>query len=242
MLWKHLLNPLAFNRCRQAEQRELARSARLHFTNGGGYEQPRILHDALAHQRGGPSFRHFAFQRAQVPADTKLIDKPGHNAAEQGIVTDWLDGDWLVLGRTRSRWQVFGFSDFRQRCRSIRDAPKLPRDGKNLVKRLRHLPGRLPMNAVTPAALAGKIVFARELKSANERIKVRLIGSLKQLARFGNVFVNTTESHQEITATDQSGAKRGRWYTVVLRCFHQHARIARVHRQPQHLPTDGRKV
>src|SRR2546423_3091392 len=90
VLRKHLLDPLQFDRRREPQQRQLARSARFNLPNGGSHKQPRVLHDTLPHQRARPSLRHLTFQRAQITTHAKLVDEPGHDAAEQWIVTDWL--------------------------------------------------------------------------------------------------------------------------------------------------------
>ena len=48
--------------------------------------------------------------------------------------------------------------------------------------------------------------------------------------------------NRKVAPADQRGAQRCRRHAVVFRRFNQHARITRVHRQPQHLPADVRQL
>ena len=118
----------------------------------------------------------------------------------------------------------------------------LPRQLHDLVKRLFHLPRGLRMNAVAPALLDAEMAVLRELIRPDQGEEIRFLACLEQLARFGDVFVVTPDSHQQIAPAHQRRAQRRRRHATLPGRFDQHPRISRVHRQPKHLPPDGSQV
>ena len=65
---------------------------------------------------------------------------------------------------------------------------------------------------------------------------------LEQLACFGDMFVLPAQTLEQIAPADKGRAQSCRRNAIVPGGFDEHPRIARVHRQPQHLPADGREI
>ena len=120
--------------------------------------------------------------------------------------------------------------------------PLLPGDLQDLLEGLLDLPRRLRVDAVAAAGLDAEAVLLGELVGAHQRVEVRFLAGLEQLARFLDVLVVAAQAHQQIAPAHQRGAQRRRRHAAEFGRLHQHARVARVHRQLEHLPANGRQV
>ena len=103
LLGKHFLDPFALHRRGQTEQDELPGRARLDFADGRGDEQRGILHHAFTHEGAMPTFGQIAFQGPLAQAHTQLIDEPGHEAFEEGVVGRFLPTGFGVRSSTIER-------------------------------------------------------------------------------------------------------------------------------------------
>ena len=109
--------------------------------------------------------------------------------------------------------------------------PLLPGDLQDLLECLLHLPRRLRVDAIAAARLHAEIALLGELVGAHQRVEVRLLAGLEQFARFLDMLVVAAKAHQQIAPAHQRGAQRRRRHAAISARLHQHARIARVHRQ-----------
>ena len=174
-----------------------------------------VLHHALAHQRARTAFRQIAVKRALVAPPAKLVNKTGHEAARQ---------------RRRRRGRRFRLDFLQVAAGELQD----------LLEGLLNLAGDLGVNAVTAAGCHVEMVVFGELIGAHQGEKIRFGAGLKQLARLRNVFVIASEAGEQVAPADQGGAKGGGGDAAEAGGLHQHAGIARVHGQTEHLPADGR--
>ena len=168
-----------------------------------------------------------AFERSQTAPHAELVDEPGHDAFQEGVIG-------------RFRISDFGFRIFACGAgRSSLDQSLFVRDFQNLLIRLLHLTGGLSVNTVAAALFDAEAAVPRELIRPHECKKIGLLTRFKQFARLGDVFVVAAQPHQQIAAAHQRGAQGRRRHAAAFRRFDEHARVTRVQRQTKHLPADG---
>lgn len=222
LLGEHLQDPLQLHGAGEAEEGEVLGGAGRDLADGGSHKQRGVLDDTFAHQGALASFREFTVESALAAADTQLVDEASHDAAEQGIVGGlgcFFRGGWGCS---------FGGNE-----------PLLPGYVQELLKGLLYLAGGLSMDAIPAAGLDTKVVVLGELVGPHQGVEVGLGAGFKQFAGFGDVFVVAAEAHEEVASADKSGAQCCGRHALMLGGFHEHARIARVHGQAEHLPADG---
>ena len=115
-------------------------------------------------------------------------------------------------------------------------------DLQDLLAGLLHLAGDLGVDAVAAAAIKAKAVRFCEVVGTHQGDEIGLLAVLEHLAGgcgFGIIAIQTCE---QIATTDQGGTQGGIGHATALAGLDQHARVARVHGEAQHLATDGCEV
>ena len=216
MLGKHLGDPRGLHGGGEAEQ-GLARRG---FAQIGGNEISGVGHHAFAHELALALIGEIALGLAGSAAFGELIDEAGHEAAQQGfVVFSWAGGCGITVVEALL---VGGLQD--------------------LLAGLLYLAGDLGVDAVAAAALKAEAVRFGEVIGSHQRDEIRVRAVLEHLAGGFGLRIIAIQPSEQIATTDQRGAQGGIGNAATLAGLDHHARVARVHRQAQHLATDGREL
>ena len=113
---------------------------------------------------------------------------------------------------------------------------------EDLLASLLHLAGHLGVDAVGAAAVKTEAVRFGKFISAHQGKEVGVAAVLEHFAcgfRFGIIAFHPGE---QVAATDQGGTQGGLGHAAALAGFDQHAGIAGMHGQAQHLAPDGGEI
>ncbi len=147
----------------------------------------------------------------------ELIDEAGHEAAQQGVVVFGRAGGWSVA--VVEPLLVGGLQD--------------------LLAGLLDLAGDLGVDAVAAATIEAEAVRFREVVGAHQGDEVGVLAGLEHFARGLGLGIVAIQTGEQVAATDEGSAQGGIGHAAALAGLDQHARVARVHGQAQHLSADG---